>query len=45
MGPPTNVHGKWQIKETGQQEKYPPDNNLWVENSIMSIMSPLSMKV
>lgn len=28
-----NVHGKWQIKETGQQKKYPFDNNLWLEES------------
>lgn len=28
-----NVHGKWQIKETGQQKKYPFDNNLWREES------------
>lgn len=32
--PPTNVHGTWQTQETGHLEKYPPDNYLWLEDSL-----------
>lgn len=32
MRAPVNVHSTWQIKEKGQQEKYPPDN-MWVETN------------
>lgn len=45
MRPPNNVHGIWQIKEKGQQEKTASDNNLWVVNFLTSITAPLRMQV